>query len=142
MRIFPALLTISTLSVFGAANSQGSHPDQPMPVAEFNQQVVQAHRERQLWVIASKVVAYKFVGAECDCKTRTVEIERLAPEPDAVVRYTITDDGLQDDSVQAVRYTLTLRETRDRYWLIESAGKSWACAPNRGHIYFSAELCS
>ena len=58
-------------------------------------------------------------------------------------RYGITfiSDGFSDDSVQGVRLDLTLERTPDDRWRMSSAKRSFRCAPGRGHITFSTDLC-
>ena len=52
----------------------------------------------------------------------------------------VTLDGLEDDSVRAVRYTLRLARDGE-VWHVRSARWSQRCWPGRGHEDFSPALC-
>jgi len=73
---------------------------------------------------------------ECDCRKRTVTLEKRKENWVAVV----LDDGLKDDSVQAYRFEALL-EFRGGRWEMGEASKTWRCWPGRGHADFSTELC-
>lgn len=65
------------------------------------------------------------------------------PTPEAGLRsiVVITQEGLLDDSVRAVRYQLRLRLAADETWRIESATRTFACHPGRGQQDFGTALC-
>lgn len=56
------------------------------------------------------------------------------------VRVVLTEDGLADDSVRAVRFALEFRRAGGR-WKLESARRTQRCQPGRGHQGFSAKPC-
>jgi hypothetical protein len=56
------------------------------------------------------------------------------------VRVLLTEDGLADDSVRAIRYVLEFRR-RDRRWRLRSARRVQRCQPGRGHQRFSPRPC-
>lgn len=60
-------------------------------------------------------------------------------QPDSV-RVVLTEDGLADDSVQAVRYALEFDRAGGN-WRLESARRTQRCQPGRGHQDFSPEPC-
>jgi hypothetical protein len=59
--------------------------------------------------------------------------------PDSV-RVVLTEDGLPDDSVRAVRYALEFSRSGNR-WRLESARRTQRCQPGRGHQRFSPKPC-
>ena len=59
--------------------------------------------------------------------------------PDSV-RVTLTEDGLPDDSIRAIRFVLEFRRS-GRRWRLESARRTQRCQPGRGHQGFSAKPC-
>jgi hypothetical protein len=61
-------------------------------------------------------------------------------EDPSKVRVVLTEDGLADDSVRAVRYALEFRRPDGR-WRLESARRTQRCQPGRGHQGFSAKPC-
>lgn len=76
-------------------------------------------------------------GAEA--RTTSIVAERPGEAgPEATI--TITLDGIFDDSVQAVRYTLEA-EQREGAWHLVSTRREQRCAPGRGHEDFSPEDC-
>jgi hypothetical protein len=56
------------------------------------------------------------------------------------VRVVLTEDGLADDSIQAVRYALEFRRSGTR-WRLESARRTQRCQPGRGHQQFNPKPC-
>jgi len=53
---------------------------------------------------------------------------------------TITYDGLFDDSVRASQIISTINY-QEGEWIVGEITQTHKCWPNRGHQYFSAELC-
>ena len=66
------------------------------------------------------------------------EASRLE-NPDSV-RVVLTEDGLPDDSVRAVRYALEFTRSGNR-WRLESARRTQRCQPGRGHQRYSPKPC-
>ena len=71
--------------------------------------------------------------------TRVLAKASELENPDEV-RVLLTEDGLADDSVRAVRYVLEFRRT-DRRWRLQSARRVQRCQPGRGHQRFSPRPC-
>ena len=71
--------------------------------------------------------------------TRVIAQASRLENPDEV-RVLLTEDGLADDSVRAVRYVLEFRRT-DRRWRLESARRVQRCQQGRGHQRFSPKPC-
>lgn len=72
--------------------------------------------------------------------TTTVRARASQLENPNEVRVTLTEDGLPDDSIRAVRYVLDFRRS-GRKWRLESARRTQRCQPRRGHQRFSARPC-
>jgi hypothetical protein len=72
--------------------------------------------------------------------TTTVRAKASRLENPQEVRVILTEDGLPDDSIRAVRYALEFRR-RDRRWELESARRTQRCQPGRGHQGFSPKPC-
>jgi hypothetical protein len=53
----------------------------------------------------------------------------------------LVEDGLLDDSVRAVRYTIEMARGNDLMWRLVAASWDQRCQPRRGHQNFSPELC-
>jgi hypothetical protein len=53
----------------------------------------------------------------------------------------VTLQGLLDDSVQGVRYTIDLRQDPSNAWRLTDAQIEQRCQPGRGHQRFSTERC-
>jgi hypothetical protein len=71
--------------------------------------------------------------------TRVIEQAPELEDPDDV-RVLLTEDGLADDSVRAVRFVLQFHRT-GRRWRLESARRLQRCQPGRGHQRFSPRPC-
>lgn len=75
---------------------------------------------------------------------RDVSVEY--PQSDRAV-VVITQTGVADDSIQAIRYRAELVPTKKssqtgKQWEIVWAGSQFTCQPGRGHQDWSAKLCS
>jgi hypothetical protein len=72
--------------------------------------------------------------------TTTVREEAPVLEQPQTVRVVLTEDGLPDDSIRAIRYVLDYERTGNR-WRLESARRLQRCQPGRGHQRFSPAPC-
>jgi hypothetical protein len=72
--------------------------------------------------------------------TTTVREQASQLENPPDVRVTLTEDGLPDDSIRAVRYRLDFKRA-GRRWELESARRTQKCQPGRGHQRFSPKPC-
>ena len=72
--------------------------------------------------------------------TTRVLAEASELENPSEVRVLLTEDGLADDSVRAVRYVLVFSRT-DRRWRLQSARRVQRCQQGRGHQRFSPRPC-
>jgi hypothetical protein len=70
----------------------------------------------------------------------TTAEQRASPEGGTEATVLVTMQGLLDDSIQAVRYTLEFAK-RGVGWQLLSAAWGQRCAEGRGHQDFSVELC-
>lgn len=70
----------------------------------------------------------------------TTAEQKASPEGGTEATVLVTMQGLLDDSVQAVRYTLEFAK-RGGGWQLISATWGQRCAQGRGHQDFSVELC-
>jgi hypothetical protein len=72
--------------------------------------------------------------------TTKVKAEPNQLESPETVRVALTEGGLPDDSVQAIRYVLEFRRAGG-HWKLEKARRTQRCQPGRGHQDFSPEPC-
>jgi hypothetical protein len=72
--------------------------------------------------------------------TTTVRARGDRLENPQEVRVTLTEDGLPDDSIRAVRWVLVF-ERASRKWEAKSARRLQRCQPGRGHQKFSPQPC-
>jgi len=70
----------------------------------------------------------------------TTAEQRASPEGGTEATVLVTLQGLLDDSVQAVRYSLEF-EKQGGSWKLVTATWGQRCAEGRGHQDFSVELC-
>lgn len=84
-----------------------------------------------------------FGDVDSEGGSRDVKVEY--PQPDRAV-VIITQTGVADDSVRAIRYRAELVPTsksqRGKQWKIVWAGSQFTCQPGRGHQDWSMKLCS
>jgi hypothetical protein len=84
-----------------------------------------------------------FGDVDSEGGSRDVKVEY--PQPDRAV-VIITQTGVADDSVRAIRYRAELVPTSKsqtgKQWKIVWAGSQFTCQPGRGHQDWSIKLCS
>jgi hypothetical protein len=73
--------------------------------------------------------------------TTTVRARANQLENPQEVRVTLTEDGLPDDSIRAVRWVLVFQRDGGRKWEVKSARRLQRCQPGRGHQKFSPRPC-
>jgi hypothetical protein len=99
-----------------------------------------AAQAREGWARSHITTAARFlsiVGTDAESTSITVP----TPEVGNRVVVTITQEGLLDDSVRAVRYRLLMRRRPDGTWRIFSVERTQRCWAGRGHEQFSAAPC-
>ena len=110
----------------------------PEPAVRFVN--AQASRAVSGWAQSPVTTAARFmsiVGTDATSSSITFPTAEVGRRTVA----TITQEGLLDDSVRAVRYRLVLRRQADGSWRIFSAERTQRCWAGRGHEDFSVELC-
>jgi hypothetical protein len=85
-----------------------------------------------------------FGDVDSEGGSRDVKVEY--PQPDRAI-VIITQTGVADDSVRAIRYQAELVPTSKssktgKQWKIVWAGSQFTCQPGRGHQDWSMKLCS
>lgn len=114
-------------------------PSGDIPVGEFNAYLESAEPP---WDLSPLRSALEFLSLD-DPGARTTRIVMETPSPEvgdeAVV--TVTEDGLPDDSVGAVRYVLEFERQAGGGWRLLSAAWAQRCQDGRGHQDFTPELC-
>lgn len=113
-----------------------------LDIASYNRTIANAARRNNAWVKSPMEVAVRLAGEFREMKNRTMEFKYPSAESTNAMTLTITNEGLLDDSVRAERYVFDLIKDSRGVWTVNSAQRSWACWPNRGHQDFSAVLCN
>lgn len=112
-------------------------PSGILPVADFREYARTVDGE---WERTPEDVAVEFV--QPDRYDAQVVSSSWDPVDEGVVDAVVAVQGLADDSVQDLRFTLRLRfDRREGVWSAESARWSQRCRPGRGHVRFSTEPC-
>ena len=144
MRTPVALLFAAALLPAGCADDDattwnGPPPAQPgqaeVSVEEFNDYAAAAD---EAWGRLAVATAVSFALADGESAS-TVLTSRPQGEGAATVRITLS--GLEDDSVEAVRWEIRLRRGGDERWRLTSARRAYRCHRGRGQRSFSAEFC-
>jgi len=110
-----------------------------LPVAEFNA-LARAGGER--WTRAAFLVATEYLRLDRADAGRTALVVRSRPEGADAATAVATLDGLLDDSVDAIRFTLELERRPDGTWALASAVREQRCRPRRGHRTFEPGACA
>lgn len=86
----------------------------------------QARAQNEAWVTDAYQVARRFTGGNSDEEAgTTAQVSYLRNEPEQV-ELTLVYDALQDDSVEAIMYLLSL-EKQDGAWEVAWAGERYRC---------------
>lgn len=71
---------------------------------------------------------------------RTIAEQQASPEGGTEAMVVVTQEGLHDDSVQAIRFTLEFEKQGDG-WVLVTASWGQRCHQGRGHQEFTPEFC-
>jgi hypothetical protein len=114
-------------------------PSGDVPIDEFNAYLESAQPP---WASSPLRTALEFLSLDDpDARTTTVVMETGSPEGGDQAVVTVTEDGLADDSVRALRFVLKVERQADGGWRLLSAVWSQRCQGGRGHQQFTPELC-
>ena len=141
LAVFLGVLAAGCASDDGGAAWEGPQrpfgTDGTMGVEEFNDYAAGVDEP---WERSPALLAGEFLRLDQSQATRT-PIEAEAPgEGTELATVTVTQRGLQDDSVAAQRYVLGLARDGD-VWRLASAMWAQSCQPGRGHEDFAPENC-
>ena len=114
---------------------------QPMAIEPFNRLTVTAARKGESWTRSPLLVVLKFVGENCACSSRQIEL-KSTPERFADAVVTVSDQGYLDDSVRGYSYQVVLAKQTGGHWQLTRATRAWNCWKGRGHEGFSTEPCT
>jgi hypothetical protein len=120
-------------------NRPQARPDGTLPVSAFNDFLA---GDGQEFARSPIEAVTKFL--RLDNTSASVTTVR-ATSPGEVRNFSeagVTLEGLLDDSVRAVRYTLELQRDAGGMWHLRAADWAQQCQPGRGHQDFSPKLCS
>jgi hypothetical protein len=114
-------------------------PSGNIPVDEFNAYIESAEPS---WAFSPLRTILEFLSLDDpDARTTTVVMETGSPEGGDRAVVTVTEDGLADDSVRALRIVLEVERQGDGSWRLLSAAWAQRCQAGRGHQDFTPELC-
>jgi cytoskeletal protein RodZ len=161
----PEATPTTTTRLFKETKSSASHSpaSQPSQTSSPNNSDVKtttasakAHRENYKPISLTKIADAKalasndpkalalsaFGNIESEGGSRDVTVDY--PQPNQAI-VTITQTGVADDSVGAIRYRVELQPEKSaqtgKQWEIVWAGSQVKCHPGRGHQDWSTELC-
>jgi hypothetical protein len=150
---------VTTPSASQSPTRQSSQPLSPgKSKAKTSTASVQAQRENYKAISLTKltksealigndpkaIAVAAFGDVDSEGGSRDVNVEY--PQPDRAV-VIVTQTGVADDSVRAIRYRAELAPTTKssqtgKQWKMVWAGSQFTCQPGRGHQDWSTELCS
>jgi hypothetical protein len=129
----------------GPAAEQWPGPSQAgddgrVPVEGFNELI---ETRDPAWARTPALAAAAFYGERDRPPGEAGELSIVEerPERDDQRAVVVTDDGLPDDSIRAVRWELRFERADDGTWRLVEARWSQRCQPDRGHQDFAPEPC-
>ena len=144
MRARATLPTALIVLATGCAGDDGATwggppPAQPgeaeVPVEAFNDYAAAAD---EAWTRGPVATAATFALADGETRSTVLTSRR---DDGGTATVGITRSGLDDDSVEAVRWVIRLRRGDDERWRLTSARRTFRCHRGRGQRGFSAEFC-
>ena len=109
-----------------------------LPVSRFNRYLEALDDPPR----APLLLAAAYVGLEEGEGSNTALLGKRTGEAGLRERVEVTLDGLLDDSIRAVRYSLVFeRRTPTGSWRLSSARWAQRCQPGRGHQRFEPKRC-
>jgi hypothetical protein len=112
------------------------HEDGTLSVKGFNDYL----GEYEDYATSPEALATEFLGLDEHRGSTTSLVTTEAAEEADRATLVATVAGIPDDSVEAVRYVLTLTKEKDG-WRLQSAARTQRCHGGRGHAQFSAAAC-
>lgn len=109
-----------------------------LPVAEFNAVAVSGEAA---WTRSAFLSAAEYLRLDRAEAGRTSLVVRSPAEGGARATAVATLEGLPDDSVRALRFTLELERGTGGTWALVSALREQRCRPGRGHEDFDVGPC-
>jgi hypothetical protein len=112
------------------------NPDGSIAIAGFNARLA---AENPTWAGSPKRIAQEFLRTDnIDAATTDTQVKALSPQAAEVV---VLANGVRDDSVHAIFFSLFLKHQPDQTWRLTIATWSQQCQPGRGHQNFTPALC-
>lgn len=166
-KIFLVMLLGAALSLSACGSQQSLHTE-PSPVppssltlsserttAQLVSDRAPAERQNYKSISLAEVAPHALVGTEPKALAVSAfgNIESEGGSQEAIVNYpqrdraivTITQTGVADDSIRAIRYRVELQQHQSaqagKPWKIVWAGSQVKCHPGRGHQDWSTKLC-
>ena len=142
-RAMAGLLGVLALGGCGGSGLEAEWPGPPRPsasgtvaVGPFNDYLV----KYEDYASSPEALATEFLRLDKQSSGSTMILVDAAGEQRERVTVSVELDGLADDSVHGVTYSLVMtREGSD--WQLRSAAWKQRCQPGRGHQVFSAAPC-
>ena len=114
-----------------------AHDDGTLSVKGFNDYL----DEYEDYASSPEALATEFLRLDEQRGATTSLVTKDGPEGSADQATAVaTLAGIADDSVEAVRYVLTLAKEKEG-WRLQSAARTQRCHGGRGHAQFSAAAC-
>jgi hypothetical protein len=137
------LLGVVALAGCGGSGLEAEWPGPPRPSADgtvaigpFNNYLA----KYEDYASSPEALATEFLRLEDQSSGSTLMLVTAAGEQRERVTVSVELDGLADDSVHAVMYSLAMSKQGSN-WRLSSALRTQRCQPGRGHQDFSAVPC-
>ena len=114
----------------------GPSPDGTVAVGPFDDYLA----EYEDYASSPEALATEFLRLDKQSSGSTMMLVDAAGEQRERVTVSVELDGLADDSVHAVTYSMAMAK-QGSHWQLRSAVRKQRCQPDRGHQEFSAAPC-
>lgn len=142
LRATKAILFLMLSLFFGCWSHQSeSVSGKPLEVKTFNLEVSDAYKSGKDWTLCCYEVALRFAGNDRLARRRFVQVSEALKQSNEVT-VVVTQEDIDDDSIDGVRHRLRLRRVKEGYWIVALAERSWKCKSGRGHDTYSGKLCN
>jgi hypothetical protein len=141
MRPYKYILLLLVLTIGSCSEVDEPSGFSSNRVTSYNQQVKAGRQQQQSWTSTPYLIMQHLLRAEnTDLEPPSITMEQVR-HPDASVTITVTQEHLQDDSVNGERQIVTFVHEQQG-WVVKQVRMQYKCQTGHGHSDYAATWCS